>query len=138
MKTAFLGICVMLIAFSCSTQSTSTEGIPTSNAEIQFEESSFDFGTMEEGEVVSHSFKFKNIGTDPLEIIDVQVSCGCTVAGKPMGLVGVGQSDAIEIQFNSKGKVGTNNKSVGVISNAKNNQEVLKFTAIVKAKPETE
>ena len=45
---------------------------------IKFEEDIHDFGKVIEGEKVSYSFKFKNIGSLPLLISDVNASCGCT------------------------------------------------------------
>jgi hypothetical protein len=105
-----------------------------SNAKIEFEEDNFDFGTINEGDEVSHAFKFTNTGTEPLQIISVNVSCGCTVASKPLGTVAAGASDEIVINFNSTGKTGMNQKSVGVLSNAQNNQETLTFTAKVEPK----
>lgn len=116
-----------------ATEESSAMSESSTNAEIAFEEKTFDFGQINEGEVVSHSFKFKNVGTDPLNILSVNVSCGCTVASKPEQPVGVGQSDEIVINFNSKGKVGENHKTVTVMSNAKNSSERLEFTASVKA-----
>ncbi|AWV97415.1 DUF1573 domain-containing protein [Arcticibacterium luteifluviistationis] len=130
-----------LVLLSCNT-TTTQEGAETSslsNAEISFENPIHDFGAITEGDQVSHAFKFTNTGTDPLQITAVNVSCGCTVASKPMGMVGVGQSDEIVINFNSTGKLGVNKKTVAVLSNAKNNSEVLSFTAVVsKAEGDTE
>lgn len=123
-----------LVLFSCnntSRQESSAEANSLSNAKISFETPSHDFGTITEGEQVSHAFKFTNTGTDPLQITAVNVSCGCTVASKPVGMVGVGQSDEIVINFNSSGKVGVNKKTVAVLSNAQNPSEVLTFTATV-------
>jgi hypothetical protein len=143
MKAVFSLLSLFILSSACNstTNKISTEAnghINQSNAEIAFDDKDHDFGTLVEGDVVFHSYKFKNVGTDPLQVMDVQVSCGCTVAAKPEKPVGVGQGGEIKIQFNSKGKVGTNKKSIGVISNAKNNQEILNFTAVVTAKPETE
>ena len=53
------------------------------SARIKFENPTHDFGEIEEGEKVSTVYKFKNVGSMPLQIFDVQVSCGCTVASKP-------------------------------------------------------
>jgi len=50
---------------------------------IEFEESEFDFGTIEQGTAVEHIFKFKNTGEAPLVIVDAKSSCGCTVPEKP-------------------------------------------------------
>lgn len=105
---------------------------------IAFESQSHDFGNLVEGDVVEHTYIFTNKGSEPVTILDVQVSCGCTVASKPEKAIGVGQKGEISIQFNSSGKAGINNKGIGVISNASNSQEVLKFTAVVTAKTENE
>ncbi|MFT5883881.1 MAG: hypothetical protein ACI9IP_000331 [Arcticibacterium sp.] len=134
MKKVGLFLIVALLAACKQTTSENSSFTGTNtNAIIEFEENSFDFGSMTEGDKVSHTFKFKNVGTDPLEILSVNVSCGCTVASKPLGAVGVGQTDEIVINFNSAGKVGMNKKSVGVFSNAQNSNETLTFTAMVEA-----
>ena len=101
---------------------------------MEFEKEVVDFGTLTEGDTVSHVFKFKNVGKSALTITDVQVQCGCTVASKPDHPIGVGQSDQITVRFNSQGKVGTNKKFVTIFSNANPPQMVLAFTAIVQAK----
>ena len=46
--------------------------------QIQFEEVKYDFGSIKQGDVVDHTFKFKNVGTQPLVISNIGVSCGCT------------------------------------------------------------
>ena len=114
------------------------EGHKSGNGKLEFAEDSYDFGEIKEGEVVSHTFKFKNVGTDPVEILSVNVSCGCTVASKPEKPVGVGQEDEIVINFNSKGKAGINRKTVSVVSNAQNEMVPLTFTAVVNQEAETE
>lgn len=147
MKKVFLALTSTIILagmnFSCnlidskgqsSSMSKEDSLIAVANAPvIQFEEETFDFGTITEGDSVSHTFKFKNVGKSPLQINDVQVQCGCTVASKPEKPVGVGQSDQIVVRFNSKGKAGTNKKFVTVYSNANPPQSVLSFTAVVLA-----
>ncbi len=104
-----------------------------SGGEITFKEQSYDFGQLTEGEIVQHEFEFTNIGGVPIEIIDVQVQCGCTVASKPEGLIGVGRSDKITVQFNSAGKLGINKKLVNVIANTVKPIKPIEFTATVVA-----
>lgn len=101
---------------------------------IKFAEESFDFGKLKEGDVVEHKFVFENVGKSPLQILDVHVQCGCTVASKPSAPVGVGQKDTIAVSFNSLGKAGVNKKFVTITSNAVPTQAVLSFTAEVLAK----
>lgn len=100
---------------------------------IEFEQESFDFGTLKEGDIEEHEFVFKNTGKSPLQILRVEVQCGCTVASKPESPVGIGQTDKIVVRFNSLGKVGINKKFVTIYSNAVPPQKVLSFTAEVLA-----
>ena len=124
--------CNLIDSKNQQTMSKSDSLIAIANAPIiAFEQETFDFGKMAEGDSVQHAFKFKNIGKTALQITDVQVQCGCTVASKPDKPVGVGESDEIIVRFNSKGKAGINKKYVTVYSNANPSQRVLSFTAVV-------
>ena len=101
---------------------------------IEFVEEIFDFGKLKEGDIVEHIFVFKNVGKSPLQILNVQVQCGCTVASKPEAPIGVGQKDMITVRFNSTGKVGVNKKFVTVHTNGFPPQTVISFTAEVAGK----
>jgi hypothetical protein len=88
---------------------------------IAWEKSTFDFGDVPQGDKVEHTFKFKNTGTEPLIITNVQVTCGCTTPkGWARDPIAPGQSGEITIAFNSLGKFGKQNKVVTVVSNAAN------------------
>jgi hypothetical protein len=141
MKNIVLGFFALgfIFMFSCNSESKKTEGSAASSdsAIIKFEKTVHDFGTINEGDTVSTTYKFKNVGQQALEIYAVEVSCGCTVAEKPEKPVGVGQSSEIKINFNSKGKSGINRKFITVISNATIPREMLEFTVIVNTKEET-
>ncbi len=50
------------------------------NPKIVPNESEFDFGDINEGEIVSHNFIIINGGTNILKIDSVKASCGCTAA----------------------------------------------------------
>lgn len=41
---------------------------------------SYDFDIVKYGDVVSHTFNIKNLGNEPLEILKLSTSCGCTQA----------------------------------------------------------
>ena len=71
---------------------------------ITFDESSYDFGEIMEGEKVVHVYKFKNTGKEPLVISNAKGSCGCTVPDWPREPIPVGGSGEISVQFDSKGK----------------------------------
>lgn len=84
---------------------------------IEFTEELHDFGTIKEGDVVEHMFKFKNTGDAPLIISSATASCGCTVPVWPKEPIAVGDEAEIQVRFNSKGKPGIQNKTVTVTAN---------------------
>ena len=73
---------------------------------IQYESEKFNFGVVDEGEVVKHVYKFKNTGTEPLIISNAKGSCGCTVPTWPQEPIAPGPFGEIKVEFNSKGKPG--------------------------------
>ena len=145
MKKILLGLFTVVtlggLNFSCnlvdskSNMSSADSLAVVENApKIEFAQESFDFGTLKEGDIKEHEFVFTNTGKRPLQILRVEVQCGCTVASKPETPVGVGQKDKIVVRFNSLGKVGVNKKFVTIYSNAVPPQTVLSFTAEVLSK----
>jgi hypothetical protein len=92
-----------------------------SGAVIAWERATHDFGDVVQGEKVEHTFRFKNTGTEPLVITNVQVTCGCTTPkGWARDPIPPGESSEITIGFNSAGKYGKQEKVVTILSNATN------------------
>jgi hypothetical protein len=82
-----------------------TEAVPAGpTTSIEFEETTFDYGTVTEGAKVEHMYKFKNTGTEPLLISNAKGSCGCTVPDWPREPIAPGESGEIKVVFDSKGK----------------------------------
>ncbi|MEM9835238.1 MAG: DUF1573 domain-containing protein [Bacteroidota bacterium] len=102
---------------------------------LEFAESSFDFGTVTEGQVVSHTFSFTNTGSEPLIISDAKGSCGCTVPSKPTAPIAPGEAGEITVQFNSKNKKGQRNQKVTVTANTNPAQTFIYLTGTVEADP---
>ena len=90
-----------------------------------------DFGTIIEGEKVTHVYKFKNTGAVPLIIETVRPSCGCTAPNWSKEPVPVGGTGEVEVVFDSKGKPNAQNKTVTVTSNAWPKSTVLRFKTFV-------
>ncbi len=86
-------------------------------ARIAFNEESYNFGTIDEGETVEHVFKFKNTGKEPLVISNARGSCGCTVPEWPKEPIAVGETGEMKVRFNSKGKKNKQKKTVTVTAN---------------------
>jgi hypothetical protein len=101
---------------------------------MEFEETRPSFGTITDGEVVTHAYKFKNTGDNPLIITNAIASCGCTVPSYPKEPIAPGASGEIVVQFNSNGKVGHQQKNVLINSNAEEPSMSIGFDADVKEK----
>jgi hypothetical protein len=86
--------------------------------QIEFEKDNYSFGTINEGESVKFSFKFKNNGNEDLIIGEAKGSCGCTVPKYPTHPIEPGDEGVIDVEFNSAGKTGHQRKTISVITNA--------------------
>lgn len=102
---------------------------------FEFAETEFDFGTINEGDKVSHTFKFKNTGEAPLIIQSAKGSCGCTVPTWPKDPIPVGGEGEIVAEFNSKGKPNIQNKTVTITANTWPKQSTLRIKAMVTPAP---
>lgn len=103
---------------------------------VQVIDSSYNFGKVEEGEVVEYNYRFKNTGSKPLIVTNVTASCGCTVPEKPEQPIKAGETGFIKVKFNSDHRVGTAHKTVTVSSNAEPTFPELLLTGEVTAKKE--
>jgi hypothetical protein len=84
---------------------------------MEFDETTFNFGTISQGEVAKHTFFFKNTGKSPLIIASAQGSCGCTIPIWPKDPIQPGQEGKIEVSFNSEFKSGPQEKMVTILAN---------------------
>jgi hypothetical protein len=71
---------------------------------IKFDKDTYDWGTVMDGETVTHVFKFTNTGKEPLVINNAKGSCGCTVPEWPRDPIAPGKTGEIKVVFDSKGK----------------------------------
>lgn len=103
--------------------------------EMTFDETSFDFGTIKEGDVVSHEFSFTNTGDAPLKITKAKGSCGCTIPSYSKHPIAPGDTGKMMVKFNSRGKKNNQNKSVRITTNTKSGQEMIRIKAMVTPTP---
>ncbi|HEY9115073.1 MAG TPA: DUF1573 domain-containing protein [Bacteroidales bacterium] len=99
---------------------------------IEFEETTHDFGKIIQGEKVSYTFKFKNVGKADLLISKVSTSCGCTATDYPKDPVKPGKSGKIEVTFDSHNKKGFQNKTATVLANTEPNYTTLYIKTTVE------
>jgi hypothetical protein len=121
-----------LLALVVMAQSTKNEKV--NGPQISFSKSSHDFGDIYQGDRVEHVFSFKNTGTDELVLTNVHVTCGCTVPDWPRDPISPGQSAEITVVFNSAGKMGRQNKTITVVSNAVNATEYINIVTNILPK----
>jgi len=98
---------------------------------FQWKEMVHDFGVIVQGERVSYTFTFKNIGKSNLIISSVHASCGCTVPKYDSAPIAPGKEGKIEVVFDSSGRSGMQNKTVTVLANTQPSSVELHFTAEV-------
>lgn len=93
---------------------------------MEFEQKVFNFDKLTQGEKIDYTFNFKNTGLSDLIIRNVRAACGCTAVNTSSNLIKPGESGSIKITFNSAGKLGTQNKTVTLITNdPKHSREIL-------------
>ena len=85
---------------------------------MQFYETKYNFGSVSAGRVVSHTFKFKNTGQNPLMIAKTDVTCGCTTPNFPLESIAPGSDGEITIAYNTDGHQGHEEKVIAIHSNA--------------------
>lgn len=88
-----------------------------SQAKINLNRTSFDMGTIYEGEIKTIRLVVSNRGSDPLKVYRIETSCGCTSAKSSVPTIDPGMADTVMISFNSMGFGGKVTKSVAVQSN---------------------
>jgi sporulation protein YlmC with PRC-barrel domain len=113
---------------------TTPEGLvdTSKTARIDFEYEVFNFDTIYQGDVVQHTFNFKNTGIKPLYILQTNSSCGCTVPSYSKEPLPPGESESITVEFNSAGKSGDQNRKISVITNAYPSEKIIRMKGYVK------
>ena len=100
---------------------------------IEWESLEYDYGTVKTGEVVKHTFRFKNTGDNPLVLTRVKASCGCTTPKYSTDAIPPGGEGFIDIAFDTAGKTGIQRKSVTVTANVQPNNIALRINGEVAA-----
>ncbi len=101
---------------------------------VSFDKEEFDFGTIDEGDIVETSFEVTNIGKSDLIISKAKASCGCTVPTWPKEAIKPGASAKIEVKFNSRGKKNKQSKAITLTTNTIKGREILKISGFVTPK----
>jgi len=92
---------------------------------IKVDEMDYDFGSINEGEKIRHTFTFSNVGEDNLEVY-ARSTCSCTVSSFSSRKLFPGDSGDITIELDTTGKSGSTSQSVIL----KTNDPVNKYTTL--------
>lgn len=99
--------------------------VPSTGGTIEFSKTVHEFGTISDDRTVEAVFPFVNRGTGPLEILNTQGSCGCTVPALEKRIYQPGESGEIKVQYNPHNRRGPQHTTVTVTTNDAANRSVI-------------
>jgi hypothetical protein len=128
MKKYFLTLAVVALGvFTAAAQENPNAPV------IEFEATTIDYGTIEQGSDGRREFAFSNSGQEPLVIKNAKGSCGCTVPTWSKNPIASGESGTIKVKYDTR-RVGAFVKYVTVTSNAKHKNVRLTIKGTVNKK----
>lgn len=118
MKRVFLVMVLFLMWFGLGA---AEEPAPADTPEVIDDAYAWDFGEVNEGEVLKHNFTIKNDTDKTLNITNVRTSCGCTTSQVKNKVLLPDESTDLEVTFNSKGYSGEIMRSIYVETDSLDN-----------------
>lgn len=104
-------------------------------SQVVFSELAHDFGTINEGDLGTFRFQFKNAGKKPISLKEVKASCGCTTPNYTRREVAAGDTGSVLVTYNSKGRPGVFTKSITVVYDTSAAPIILSIKGDVKSAP---
>jgi Protein of unknown function (DUF1573) len=98
---------------------------------MTFKVTTIDYGTIEKGSEPLRKFEFTNTGTEPLIIKNAKGSCGCTVPTYPKEPIMPGETNVIEVRYDTN-RIGAINKTVTLTTNEAVDTKTLTIKGEVK------
>lgn len=102
---------------------------------MTFEDTTVDYGTIEQNGEPFRVFKFTNTGNAPLVITNAKGSCGCTVPTYPKEPIAPGATSEIKVRYDTS-RVGPFTKRITINTNEGEEPVVLTIKGTVEAAPE--
>jgi hypothetical protein len=127
----FLTILIFAVLVACDGNPGNTSN--SKKVRIGFEKNTYDFGELDYGGNGTCEFVFKNEGKEPLILLNVRTTCGCTVPEWPNKPIEGGESGIIRVSYDTY-RVGAFAKAITVYSNAANSPVRLFIKGRVKPK----
>jgi hypothetical protein len=121
-----LNVTHILLFYGCS-------GRRIKGPAISFGNVVYNFGTIDEGKDVHHTFSFSNPGSEILIIEDIRSACNCIVSDEYDSEVKPGQKGKIPVVLDTEGLQGKITKTIGVKTNvAGGNPFILTLEGVVR------
>lgn len=143
-KILIIAVAAAITVLSCSESGHKPDATAASTAEvtaapealtsIEWLDSTFNKGSITEGEKLEIVYRFKNTGDKPLVIKSAKGSCGCTVPERPEEPIAAGKEGFIKATFDSHNRIGPNHKTVTVEANTSPAIYHLSFDVVVNKK----
>jgi len=103
---------------------------------LKFEKEMWDFGSVKQGKILTHVFKFRNDGDAILAVKRVRTSCGCTAALVSKKEIPPGKQGEIKVTFNTRGYEGRVSKFIYIESNdPQESKKQLTVSALINVPP---
>jgi mono/diheme cytochrome c family protein len=90
---------------------------PAAGPVIRFEHTTHDFGSIPAAGKQTYAWPYRNEGTEPLEIVAMHPSCGCTASVADPVTVPPGGAGTLKVTFDPEGQTGTIRKTLAVVTN---------------------
>jgi hypothetical protein len=84
---------------------------------VEFEQTTFNFGTAKQNSEVEHVFRFRNVGKNKLKIRKIRATCGCTTVKPDKKVIAPGEESSFKAVFHTGSRTGSQHKSIYFISN---------------------
>jgi len=84
---------------------------------LKFASTTYNFGVLTEGDEIDKTFYFQNVGSAPVAISYIDVSCGCTTPNYSFMDIMPGAHSKISVHYNSKNKWGRQKPYLTIYTN---------------------
>lgn len=118
MKTRFLFLALLLVSSMVNAGCTpARQPVTAATPSLRIDQPVYNFGSVSQGQRVTHEFTFTNVGREKLVINHVESACSCTVALLSSREFLPGASGMIRVTFDSSGYLGSVTKTITIMDN---------------------
>lgn len=99
---------------------------------LKFDVLEHDFGKLQEGTDPMFVFKYQNVGTVPIKLMEVRPSCGCTTPDWSREALAPQKTGEIKVKYSTLGRLGAFRKAITIKTDASPQEIVLYITGEVE------